>query len=281
MKTGLSTLLCFTAPLLASLALGAGPVDPLDGTGGLFDEYRQFDAQSKPVVCLVTTQDPDEIREALGKPEGMGKLLTIQRRIAEISGLPCLLIHYLQIRRHDLQHPRVQAIVLSSWKLPKDKEHAEELNALMRETHKPFLAFCGGHSLLYTAHGGKGAAMRPLQAGEADANPKYFPGFYKEWGFMPVRILKRDPLFEGLPDELAVQQMHYAECKQLPPGFRVLASSSECRVQVIKHESRLVYGTQFHPERYDEEHPHGKVLLGNFFKLAGCPCTPAAPPPGN
>ena len=250
--------------------LSAVGAEPLADTGGLFDGYRALNAHSSPVVCLVTTQDPDEIREALKKPDGMAKLLMFQSRAAELSRLPCLLVHYLQIARKDLDRPNVKAIILSSWKVPKDKAHAAELDALMRETRKPFLAICGGHSLLYTAHGGKGAAMRQLNPGETDLHPTYFPGQYKEWGPMEVRVVQRDPLFDGLPDRLVVPEMHYAECKVMPPDFQVLASSEECRVQVIKHKARPVYGTQFHPERYDEQHLDGRVILTNFFRLAGC-----------
>jgi GMP synthase-like glutamine amidotransferase len=47
-----------------------------------------------------------------------------------------------------------------------------------------------------------------------------------------------------------------------------LASSAECRVQVIKDRKRLVYGVQFHPENYDAEHSDGRILLENFFRLA-------------
>jgi len=46
----------------------------------------------------------------------------------------------------------------------------------------------------------------------------------------------------------------------LPPGFTLLASNDVCRIQAIKHESRLVYGVQFHPEAYTEEHEDGKVF---------------------
>lgn len=82
--------------LVASWALpvaGAEPADPLVDTGGLFDAYRVFGAQSPPAVCIVVTQDPNEIREAVKKPDGMAKLLTFQSRVSEISRLPCLLVH--------------------------------------------------------------------------------------------------------------------------------------------------------------------------------------------
>ena len=55
----------------------------------------------------------------------------------------------------------------------------------------------------------------------------------------------------------------------LPEDFDLPAGSDECKVQVIKHRTRCVYGTQFHPEIYDDSHAHGKVLLENFSRIAG------------
>ena len=48
----------------------------------------------------------------------------------------------------------------------------------------------------------------------------------------------------------------------LPPGFfgRYLPE---------KHRDRVLYGTQFHPEAWQEEYPHGRQILLNFFRLAG------------
>jgi len=53
--------------------------------------------------------------------------------------------------------------------------------------------------------------------------------------------------------------------------FVVLAANAECPVEAIKHKQRLMYGTQFHPEQYDDQHLDGRIILRNFFKLAGLP----------
>ncbi|MBI5820801.1 MAG: hypothetical protein HZA88_17675 [Verrucomicrobia bacterium] len=266
-----------------------GAASPLDGTGDLFSGWTRFTANSPASVILINTQNADELRAQIkqagggnvlrrplraednadGLPHGLRKVLQLRNRIEELSGLPCVLVNYMQITRRDLEKPNIKAIVMTAWKARDDKVHDQELAELIKLTTKPFIAFCGGHHMIYMTYGGKNGVMRKLKPGEADANPKYFPGYYKEWNFMPVRIVKRDPLFDGLPDEIIVPQRHYAECKQLPAEFDLLASSAECKVQVIKHRDRPVYGTQFHPEIYDDEHPHGKLLLQNFFRIAG------------
>ena len=140
---------------------------------------------------------------------------------------------------------------------------------MLRETRTPVIGFCGGFHQIYLAFGGKCGDMRRLAPGETDINPKYSPGFLKEWGFGKVRILKRDPIFDGLGQEVQMLQQHVSECKQVPPQFEVLAGSDVCQVQAIKHKTRLIYGTQFHPEAYDDDHLDGKRLLQNFFRIAG------------
>ena len=247
----------------------ASQTDPLAGTGGLFAGYRLMLKDSAPVVCFLNAQNPDEIREMMKKPDGLKKIIQLKERIEELSGLPCRLVNYAQISRKDFANPNIKAIVMTAWKKLTDPKQAEELNALIRETQVPFIAFCGGCSVTYQAFGGKGAPMRRLRPGEPDPYPAYMPGIFKEWGWGTVRVVKRDPLFDGLKDEFIVAQRHYAENTVLPPVFDVLAGSDECKVQVIKHKERPLYGTQFHPEMYDDEHPDGKTLIRNFFRIAG------------
>ena len=88
--------------------------------------------------------------------------------------------------------------------------------------------------------------------------------------------MQRDPLFEGLPGEIVVREAHAFHVVQVPAEFELLASTPECKVQAFKHRQRLVYGTQFHPEVNDDDHPHGRVIIGNFFRLAGLGPEPAA-----
>ena len=65
-----------------------------------------------------------------------------------------------------------------------------------------------------------------------------------------------------------VEQRHFWELKTAPAGFGRLAASDACPIQAIRHEGRLLYGVQFHPERYSERHPDGRIILSNFFRLA-------------
>ena len=53
----------------------------------------------------------------------------------------------------------------------------------------------------------------------------------------------------------------------VPEGFRLLAARETCRVQMLAHRSRPIFGTQFHPELQDEAHRDGQRILENFFRL--------------
>ena len=54
-------------------------------------------------------------------------------------------------------------------------------------------------------------------------------------------------------------------------GFILLADSQSCEVEAIKHNSKPLYGIQFHAERYKigrEGHKEGLKIFENFYKLA-------------
>jgi GMP synthase (glutamine-hydrolysing) len=89
----------------------------------------------------------------------------------------------------------------------------------------------------------------------------------QERGFMPVTVRQPQPLFADLPQQPVFFQAHYWEVKSAPAGFHVLAESTLCPVQAMAHTDLPLFGVQFHPEEYDEAHPHGRNILENFFKI--------------
>ena len=75
-------------------------------------------------------------------------------------------------------------------------------------------------------------------------------------GIIFSNIMGNDPVFF---------QDHYWEVKKLPAEFVSLASSPLCPVQAIAHRTLPLFGTQFHPEKYDAQHPDGRQVIANFF----------------
>lgn len=122
---------------------------------------------------------------------------------------------------------------------------------ILRNTEKPVLAICFGHQLLSMAFGEKVVSM-----------DKMLEGYYM------VRRLEDDEIFGGLGKNFSVMQSHQELIKDVPYDFIKFADSPNCPVEVIKHQVLPKYGVQFHPERFDDKHPAGIVILENFFKVA-------------
>lgn len=242
----------------------------LDGLEGLFDTLSSLDANKADCAVLIDSEDAPDLREDLKKPGGLWKVRRLAARITALSGVNCYVLHYTQLKRDAFtSRPQVKAIVLKAWKDPKLLNAKDELHALIRESRIPMIGFCGGFHQIYYAHAGMGGPLRKLRPDEKDANPKYNPGIYKEWGPTKIRITAPDPILDGFRDELTLHEMHAFQCTRLPEEFINVAETDECRIQIIKHRDKPLYGTQAHPEVYDENFQDGKKLLLNFFKIAG------------
>jgi GMP synthase-like glutamine amidotransferase len=239
---------------------------------GLHDSPEKLRTQKEPFVCGIDMENPDTIKTKMKKPAGQrhsDKLIRFRARMKEISGLPCLVVHFSQVVKADFDNPAIRAVLI----MGQGGEDIDALNAeivaLIRTTQIPILGLCRGHQLISESYGSSVEPMRPLRPGEKDPDPQYHPGHFKESGFLPVGVLVDDPLFAGLGKRPVFRESHYAEVKQMPPGFVRLAGNTDCLIESIKHERRPLYGVQFHPENYDDQHPDGKALLTNFFRLAG------------
>lgn len=261
----LSLVLCWSA-------LAAAPAAPAKAPAweDVYDRPAALARLDAPVVCILDIQHPDSLRKDIAeKPLEQFSRRRLQRRVAELSGLRCLLLHFSELEGKDLQRPQVKAILITGRSRGMGEAQDKKFYGLIRETRIPMIGFCGGMQLVSKAFGAKVTSMRKLRPDEKDPNPKYNPGLFKEWGFLPVKVVQRDPLFEGLPEELIVREAHAFHVPQPPPDFDLLASTEECKTQTIKHRQRVLYGTQFHPESYDDKHPHGRIILENFFRIAG------------
>ena len=202
-----------------------------------------------------------------------------KRVVEQASGQPCLVRRCAEVTPEFLAAWPIRSLVISGFGKSFDEFDPADLRGLsdtLLGTRLPVLGLCGGHQLLahlFSAGLPQGESlqdqpMRRLAEGEADPEPAYHPGWFKEKGMQPVRVLAReDPLFAGLRETIVVLESHYCEVKALPPEFMLLASNDNCRVQAMRHRERPVYGTQFHPEGHTEEYSDGRRLLENFFRL--------------
>ncbi len=259
-----------TLVVLCRLSVGLTLAAESDAWQVVFTTPQEFAAIDEPIVCILSIQHPDIIRKQLaGKPAAEYSGLKLRKRMQAQSGLRCVMVHFTEIRSENLDRSCVKAILITGRSKVVGRDLDAKFYPLIRNTKIPIFGFCGGMQLIGQAYSSKVGRLRKLRDGEKDPNPNYHPGQFKEWGFLPVRIVQRDPLFEGLPDEIVVREAHAFQVMQVPAEFELLASTDECKVQAFKHRQRLVYGTQFHPEVNNDDHPHGRVILGNFFRLAG------------
>ena len=81
-----------------------------------------------------------------------------------------------------------------------------------------------------------------------------------ESGDFEVKVIKDDPLFNGMPESFKVRQMHN-DSITLPAKFELLASSKTCLNQLMKHKNKPIYTCQFHPEYYNHD------LIRNFIAI--------------
>jgi len=149
---------------------------------------------------------------------------------------------------------KFDAIVLSGsealYSRPEDRLKFQKAIEGTRSLTLPVLGICGGHQLLAMAHGEN---IIDMGRGLRD--------------YYEVEILVDDPLFDGLERRIMVRESHQEMVEHLPKGFLLLAKSRDTPIEAMKHERGIVYGVQFHPERHDEAHPAGGVILANFAKL--------------
>ncbi|KAL6941817.1 GMP synthase (glutamine-hydrolyzing) [Hanseniaspora osmophila] len=87
-------------------------------------------------------------------------------------------------------------------------------------------------------------------------------GEKREYGPATLNVLDQScPLFENV-DHSIVWMSHGDKLHGLPAGFKTIATSDNSPFCAIAHESKEIYGIQFHPEVTHSK--KGKILLRNF-----------------
>jgi GMP synthase (glutamine-hydrolysing) len=177
-------------------------------------------------------------------------------------------------------------IVLSGQSHPWEMYSAESLAGLyelIREAPRPILGVCGGHQQMAIAFGAPVGLMGRLTRGEG------YEGAKRERGFFEVEmdkstlsidngsnhsglpndngLAKTPGIFAGLPRRFTVWHSHCDEVKELPPGFHRTAFNETCSIQAMQHESKPLFGIQFHPELFDDDHQNGRRIVENFLDL--------------
>ena len=160
-------------------------------------------------------------------------------------------------------------IILSGQSNPWDDYAPEKLTGIfhvIRTSAKPILGVCGGQQQMALAFGAPVNLIERIAPGEG------YEGVFRERGFCEVSLnaesgANGSSIFSGLPQAITVWESHCDEVKTLPPDFVCTATNDTSRIQAMQHILRPLFGVQFHPELFDEEHPHGRRILENFLGL--------------
>ncbi|MFY2842056.1 glutamine-hydrolyzing GMP synthase [Achromobacter ruhlandii] len=100
---------------------------------------------------------------------------------------------------------------------------------------------------------------------------------HREFGYAEVRAHGHTKLLEGLEDfttaeghgMLKVWMSHGDKVTELPPGFKLMASTPSCPIAGMADEERRFYAVQFHPEVTHTV--QGKAMLARFVNEI-CEC---------
>ncbi|MBI4258872.1 MAG: homoserine O-succinyltransferase [Thaumarchaeota archaeon] len=180
------------------------------------------------------------------------RVVELFKSVKDILGADPALVWYKEIQYRDVD--RFDGMVLSGSEAmlshPDTQREYSQLMAVLRRYKKPILGICYGHQLLGAAFEGH---VKPLGK--------------KIEGFRKVKLLRKDILFEGLPDSFDAAQSHSEIVESVMPGFIHLAEAEEYPVEAFRHKDQPVYGVQFHPERSSKEHPLGVKVLSNFIRI--------------
>jgi GMP synthase (glutamine-hydrolysing) len=157
-------------------------------------------------------------------------------------------------------------ILLSGQSHPWDEYSPDSLAGIfyvIRTAPQPILGVCGGQQQIALAFGAPVGLIERIAAG------KGYEGAFRERGFSEINVDVRSdtPIFTGLPETITVWESHCDEVKELPADFICTATNNVSPIQAMQYTSRPLFGVQFHPELFDEEHPHGEQILKNFLNL--------------
>ncbi|TAQ91667.1 hypothetical protein B7494_g69 [Chlorociboria aeruginascens] len=142
-----------------------------------------------------------------------------------------------------------KGIILSGGPYSVYDDDAPHIDPAMFELGVPILGICYGLQEIAWQHGKDVVAGTEREFGHADVQAKRLNGHV-------------DKLFDGLEDDLKVWMSHGDKLGALPASFHTIATTKNSPFAGIAHETKPIYGIQFHPEVTHT--PRGKELLKNF-----------------
>jgi GMP synthase (glutamine-hydrolysing) len=127
-----------------------------------------------------------------------------------------------------------------------DKEYEKEID-IIKNSNIPIFGICLGFQLI--GH----SFMERLEK----MDERYE-------GLLKISRIYRDPITEGVPEDFYVFESHKWHIKSL--NFLTPLARSKHGIEILKHPDKMIYGVQFHPEKF-KDLSDGYTILNNFLRL--------------
>jgi len=182
----------------------------------------------------------------------------IARRIREI-GVYCE-IYSCESHAQEIRQFNPNGIILSGGPESVTSQDTPRAPQAVFELGVPVLGICYGLQTMAEQLGGKVVASS-----------------HREFGYARIRARGHSKLLSGIEDHLSpegyglldVWMSHGDRVEELPPGFKLIASSEGAPIAGIADEEKAFYGLQFHPE-VTHTQQGGRILARFVMEICGC-----------
>ena len=155
-------------------------------------------------------------------------------------------VHPFDLPLAEIRRRQPIGIILSGGPQSVYEEGAPDAPAELFELGMPVLGICYGMQVMARRLGGSVEGSS-----------------HREYGRAEVSVSDPGRLFEGLSASETVWMSHGDRVRDLPPGFRVTASTANAPVVAFENPGTGMYGIQFHPEV--SHTVSGGEMLRNFL----------------
>ena len=177
----------------------------------------------------------------------------IARRVREANVYSELVPH--SITAAEVVAKKPAAIILSGGPSSVYAENAPTFDSAILTLGIPVFGICYGFQAMAQGLGGVVSQTGKSEYGRTDLDAK-----------------SSAKIFTSLPESQKVWMSHGDAVTQAPPGFTVVASTSDTAIAAFENETGHLAGVQFHPEVLHSE--HGQAILKNWLiNVAQCPAT--------
>tara|TARA_Y100001935_G_C17307064_1_gene513016 strand:- start:614 stop:2149 length:1536 start_codon:yes stop_codon:yes gene_type:complete len=167
----------------------------------------------------------------------------IARRIRELNVYSEVVPHTLTA--DEIKKKNTNGIILSGGPSSVSDDDAPTIDSNIFDLGVPILGICYGMQLIATRLGGNVASSST-----------------REYGASALDINEKSRLFNDVPKNINIWMSHSDSVKDVPNGFRSIASTTTCQVASFENEEKQIFGIQFHPEVSHTD--YGKNIIENF-----------------